>query len=273
MKIKDLTNLALTTLENIEDFKAESEWLVALSLGIKRGEVYSNQEVLKKQETVFKTALKRRLKGEPLAYIFNSASFYGYDFYVNKHTLIPRPETEELVEFALKHINKNSRVLDIGTGSGAIAITIKKESDASVTAVDVSRNALKVAIKNAKNNQANVKFLHSNVFSNLKNNKFDVIISNPPYITKNAYLNLNKTVKDFEPKLALVGGEDGLSFYKKIVDNAHKYLLNNGKIFFEIGFDQGDAVKKLLIEKGYKNVIIKKDLFKNDRIVYAEKGE
>lgn len=273
MKIKDLTNLALKTLENIDGFKAESEWLVALSLGISRSEVYSNRETSKKQQIKFNKELKQRLKGEPLAYIFNSACFYGYDFYVNKHTLIPRPETEELVNEALKHISKESKVLDIGTGSGAIAVTIQKESNAIVSAVDISKKALKVAKRNAKNNKVNVEFIHSNIFSKLKERKFDVIISNPPYITKEAYLGLDKTVKDFEPKLALVGGDDGLVFYKVIIKNAHKFLENNGKIFFEIGYDQGESVKNLLIESGYKNVMVKKDLYKNDRIVYAEKGE
>ena len=137
----------------------------------------------------------------------------------------------------------------------------------------ISKKALKVAKRNAKNNKVNVEFIHSNIFSKLKERKFDVIISNPPYITKEAYLGLDKTVKDFEPKLALVGGDDGLDFYKEIIKNAHKFLENNGKIFFEIGYDQGESVKNLLIESGYKNVMVKKDLYKNDRIVYAEKGE
>lgn len=273
MKVKDLTHLALKTLESIDGFKAESEWLVALSLGISRGEVYSNQEVFKGKQKIFNKALKKRMAGEPLSYIFNSACFYGYDFYVNKHTLIPRPETEELVNEALKHISEDSTVLDIGTGSGAIAVTIQKESNAKVTAVDISNKALKVAKKNAKKNDVKVEFIHSNIFSKLKERMFDVIISNPPYITNEAYLGLDKTVKDFEPKLALVGGDDGLDFYKEIVKNAHKYLKNNGKIFFEIGYDQGEAVKTLLTESGYKNVTLKKDLYKNDRIVYAEKGE
>jgi len=273
MKIKKATNLALKTLEGFTDYKAEAEWLVALSVGIKRSEVYQDLEMNSKQEKVFKSALKRREKGEPLAYIFKSASFYGYDFFVNKNVLIPRPETEELVNFALMSINKNSKVLDIGTGSGAIAITIAKEINAKVTAVDISRKALRVARKNAKLNQINVRFLQSNLFSKLNNEKFDVIISNPPYITNEAYQGLEKTVKEYEPKLALVGGEDGLKFYKKIIEDAHKHLNNDGKVFFEIGYDQADSVKKLLIDNGYKNVQSKKDLYGNDRIVYAEKGE
>ena len=271
MKIKELTNLALEKLKNISDDKADAEWLVALSLGTSRGNVYLNEEVSKNQEKAFFKALKKRVKGEPLAYIFKSANFYGYDFYVNKNVLIPRPETEELVNLALKSIAKDTRVLDIGTGSGVIAITIAKESEAKVTAVDISSKALKVAGKNALSNQANVEFIKSNLFSKLKNRKFDVIISNPPYITEEAYIGLNKTVKDFEPKIALVGGVDGLKFYKKIIENAHKYLSDNGKLFFEIGFDQAEAVKNLLIKNGYRNIKIKKDIFKNDRIVYAEK--
>ena len=273
MKIKNLTKKALDELKDISDYKAEAEWLVALSLDKKRSEVYQDLEANKKQQKVFFKALKRRKKGEPLAYIFKSANFYGYDFIVNKNVLIPRPETEELVNFALMNINKNSKVLDVGTGSGAIAITINKESNAEVTAVDISKKALKVAKQNAKNNQAKVEFVLSNLFSKLKERKFDVIISNPPYITIEAYQRLDKTVKDFEPKLALVGGSDGLKFYKEIIENAHKHLLLNGKIFFEIGYDQAEKVKNLLVEYGYKNIQSKKDLYGNDRIVYAEKGE
>lgn len=273
MKIKELTNLAFDKLKDIDDSKAEAEWLVALSLGTSRSNVYLNDEVKKEKEKIFFKALKKRVKGEPLAYIFKSANFYGYDSFVNKNVLIPRPETEELVNFALKSITSESKVLDIGTGSGVIAITIAKESKAKVTAIDISRKALKVAKKNAKNNQVNVEFICSNLFSKLKERKFDIIISNPPYITKEAYNGLDKTVKDFEPKLALVGGDDGLKFYKEIIKNAHKYLLNNGKIYFEIGYDQAESVKDLLVKNGYKNVQSKKDLYGNDRIVYAEKGE
>ena len=273
MKIKNLTEKAIEELKCFTDYKAEAEWLVALSLNIRRSEVYKEAQVTKEQEKIFIKALKRRRKGEPLAYIFKSSNFYGYDFYVNKNVLIPRPETEELVNFALKSINENMKVLDIGTGSGAIAITIAKESGVEVTAIDISKKALKVAKKNAKNNKVNVKFICSDIFSKLKETKFDIIISNPPYITSEAYNNLEKTVKGFEPKLALVGGNDGLKFYKEIIENAHNYLLDDGKIFFEIGFDQAEAVKNLLIQNGYKNVEIKKDLYKNDRIVYAEKGE
>ncbi len=273
MKIKKLTNRALEELKNIQDYKAEAEWLVALSLKIKRSEVYQEFEVDKKQLKIFNKALKRRKRGEPLAYIFKSANFYGYDFYVNKNVLIPRPETEELVHFALMNIKKETKVLDIGTGSGAIAITIAKETNAKVTAVVISKKAFRVAKKNAKINQINVRFLQSNIFSKLRNEKFNVIISNPPYITKDAYQGLDKTVKDFEPKLALVGGDDGLKFYKEIIENAHKYLEDDGKIYFEIGYDQAEVVKSLLVKNGYKNVQSKKDLYGNDRIVYAEKGE
>ena len=268
MKIKKLTNRALEELKNIQDYKAEAEWLVALSLKIKRSEVYQEFEVDKKQLKIFNKALKRRKRGEPLAYIFKSANFYGYDFYVNKNVLIPRPETEELVELALKSISPNSTILDIGTGSGAIAIAISKEIGAKVTAVDISLKALEVAKENAKINDANVELLSSDLFENLKGRKFDIIISNPPYISQSEYEELMPEVKIYEPKLALVCEEDGLEIYRKIIEKAPEFLNQNGKIFFEIGYLQAEKVCDMLKDK-FKDIKVKKDLQGLDRMVYA----
>lgn len=252
---------------------AEAEWLVALALKKKRSESHSSDELSKRQEKRIEKFLKQRKKHKPLAYVLKSAEFFGFDFFVDKNVLIPRPETEELVELVSKNINKNSQVLDIGTGSGAIAITLQKLTNASVLAVDISRKALSVAKKNAKKLDANVEFLRSNLFENLCEKTFDVIVSNPPYISEDEFKTLDKDVRDFEPKLALVTENDGLAIYEKIINQAPKHLSENGKIFFEVGHMQAEKVKSLL-EKDFENITIKKDLEGKNRIVFAvKKGE
>ena len=268
MNRKQAVNFAKKELGNFENPQLEAEWLVALTLGIKRGEVHSDKELSSKEERQLKRNLSKRKKSVPLEYIIGNAEFFGYTFKVNKNVLIPRPETEELVECVLKSVEKSSKVLDIGTGSGAIAISISKQTETSVVAVDVSRRALKIAKDNAKLNNADVRFIKSDLFSKLKDAKFDVIVSNPPYIGEAEYMGLDSSVKDFEPRLALVGGEDGLDFYRRIISEAKNHLNANGKIFFEIGYKQGEAVSNLLKED-FKDIVIKKDLEGNDRIVYA----
>lgn len=270
MKVKEITINAIKALERIGLEKSEGEWLVALVLGIKRSEVYGEKQATEGEVKKVNRALKERLKGKPLAYIVKNQEFYGRTFTVNRHVLVPRPETEELVVFAKKYVNENSRVLDIGTGSGAIAITINKETGAFVTAVDISRRALKIAQKNAKNNHANIEFIKSNLFSALKNRKFDLIISNPPYISKLEYKNLDKSVKNFEPKLALYGGIDGLSFYREIAKLAPKYLNESGYLLLEIGYMQAKSVIDILKEN-FEEIELKKDLEGNDRMIKAKK--
>ncbi len=268
MRVFEAVKMCEERLSGLENPTLEAEWLVALTLKVKRSEVYSHSEVGKRSEKRLLKNLERRACGEPLAYIVNSANFYGYDLFVNKSVLIPRPETEELVLTAKDFITMESSVLDIGTGSGAIAIAIKKQTNANVFAVDISKRAIKIAEKNAKNNHADIKFAVSDLFSGVKGHKFDVIIANPPYICPKDYEKLDKTVKDFEPKLALVGGKDGLELYRKIISQAPKFLKESGRIFFEIGYDQAQSVKNLL-EKDFEEIVIKKDLEGNDRIVYA----
>ena len=249
---------------------AEAEWLVALSLKIRRSEVYSlgENELTSQEQKKIEANLAKRKQHMPLAYIVGDAEFYGIKIVVNENVLIPRPETEEVVEFALKHINKTSKVLDIGTGSGAIAVAIAKKTNAQVTAVDISEKALDIARKNAKKNGVNVEFLQSDVFSSLETRKFDVIISNPPYIRESEYQTLMPEVKDFEPKLALVAEDDGLKIYKQIINDAPKHLEKNGVIVFEIGYSQGKQIQNLL-EKDFKEIKILKDLQGNDRIAFA----
>lgn len=252
---------------------AEAEWLVALAIGEKRTSSHSSRELEKHEEDRILEFLKQRKTHKPLAYISGNSDFYGFLLKVNENVLVPRPETEELVSLVLKNIMGIEKVLDIGTGSGAIAIAISKLSDADVTAVDVSKEALSVAKENAKNLDANVKFVLSDLFENLSGCVFDKIVSNPPYISEKEFQMLERDVKDFEPKLALVAENNGLKVYEEIIKQAKNHLSNNGEIYFEIGFSQAESVKKLL-EKDFENIKIYKDLEGKDRIVFAKrKGE
>lgn len=250
--------------------KAEAEWIVSLTLGIKRDEVYTDNLVKPKKVEEIEKLVNERLTGIPLWYCVGTADFYGYEIKVDERVLIPRPETEILVENVIKTINgdKNKTVLDLCTGSGAIAIAVNKESGAIVTASDVSEDALALAKENAKTNGANVEFVCSDVFEDLKGRLFDIIVSNPPYIKSEEISTLQSEVKNFEPRIALDGGEDGLDFYRVIAKKAKKFLNDGGTLLLECGENQAQDVTKLL--KSYKNVQIIKDLEGIDRIVKAE---
>jgi release factor-specific protein-(glutamine-N5) methyltransferase len=250
---------------------AEVEWLIAECLEKNRNDIKLLTHIGKEDYRKIKNALTKREKRMPLSKIFNHANFYGYDFYVDKNVLSPRPETEEVVEEAIKLIktNDSDKVLDLMTGSGAIAITIANQTNANVFASDISEQALLIAKKNAKNNKAKIKFIESDIFKNIKKEKFDLIISNPPYISSKDILTLDDEVKKYDPLISLDGGEDGLYFYREIAENAPKYLKTKGILVLEIGEDQGKSVKKLL-QKNFENIRIKKDYNKNDRIVIAK---
>jgi release factor glutamine methyltransferase len=193
--------------------------------------------------------------------------FYGYTLKVDERVLIPRPETEILVENALKNINKESRVLDLCTGSGAIAIAVAKESGAKVVAVDISQDAIALASENAKLNGVDVEFIQSNMFENISEQKFDVIISNPPYIKTQDILSLQREVKDFEPNIALDGGQDGYDFYRIICEQAKNHLSLGGVLLLECGLGQAQCVKNMLND--FTSVEIIKDYENIDRIVKA----
>lgn len=219
---------------------------------------------------IYKSYLNRRLKHEPVKYIINKCEFMGLDFYVDKNVLIPRPETELLVEIAYNYIKKNNyiKILEIGTGSGCISISLKHlDNTLSVTAIDISKNALDIAIKNAKTHNQNINFILSDVYTNLNIKDFDVIISNPPYIKTDVINSLESDVKDFEPTIALDGMADGLYFYKAILKN--HVLSQGGMIFFEIGYDQNIYIKNLLHEYNFKNIEILKDYSGCYRIALA----
>ncbi len=250
--------------------KSDAEWLIATVLGKNRAEMKLVPFVTDKQYEDIMKATERRAKGESVDNIFGFTEFYGLRFDVNKKVLTPRMETELLVEQVLKAEKtfKKCTILDLGTGSGAIAVAVAKNCDAKVTAVDVSKMALAVAEQNAKKNGVDVEFLHSNLFQDLKRKrKFDIIVSNPPYIPTSEISKLDKNVRECDPALALDGGEDGLDFYREIISKAEKRLNSNGLIFFEVGKGQAGDVRKLLKEYGFEEIKTTKDYNKIERIV------
>lgn len=232
-------------------------------------------EYLKKYihpEDNLEEAIERLKKGEPVQYIIGDVDFYGNIIKVNKNVLIPRRETEELVEKTLEKIKKifpekNINIIDIGTGSGCIPITMKKFlPNSNISAVDISQEALKVAVDNSKINNTNINFIHSNLFENVSG-KYHCIISNPPYIKENE--EIMDIVKNNEPHLALYAPNDGLYFYQEIIKEASKYLEEKFIIAFEIGETQGQEI--INIAKKYfpnSNIILEKDLQHLDRFVF-----
>ena len=211
--------------------------------------------------------VEKRLGHMPIQYILNKAYFCGLPLYVNENVLIPRFDTEVLVEEVLKisKKDKSKRILDICTGSGAIAIALKKLGGFErVDALDISDKALEVAKRNANELDLNINFLKSDMFSSLTcENKYDIIVSNPPYIQSDVVDTLESEVKDFEPRLALDGDADGMKFYKIIAENYEDYLVDNGVLALEIGYDEANDIRALF--EG-KNVVIKKDLANLDRV-------
>ena len=255
-------------IEEIADF----DWICCEVTGKRRSELAFIKEFSTDELAQIEIAVKKRLMHIPLGYIFSKTNFFGLDFIVTNDVLIPRLDTEILVEKVIDEINSRKgfvSVLDIGTGSGAIAVTIAKETDAKVFAVDVSEKALKIANQNAQLNKVNVEFIKSNLFDKISDLKVDIIVSNPPYIETAEIDRLMPEVRDNEPILALDGGESGLEFYEKIIDNSINHLNKNGKLFFEIGYNQGESVSNLMKEK-FKNVCVIKDYLGCDRIVVGE---
>lgn len=235
-----------------------------------------NFKIEKEILSILNTALDRLKKEEPIQYIIGKTEFYGFPFLVDKHTLIPRPETEELVEWVIKEIidcNGNSlHILDIGTGTGCIPISIAKHlSKANISAIDVSEKALKIAQKNAESNNVSINFIELDILNTIDlPQKYDVIISNPPYVRELEKVEIKNNVLQNEPHLALfVEDENPLVFYNKIADLAKKYLSENGMLFFEINQYLGDETVQLLQEKGFTTVELRKDLFQNDRMIKA----
>lgn len=283
MKIKDMLYNGFIKLnnENISEPMLKARLLLAYVLNAKKEYliIHEEDEISENKVNEYKQYINRIITGEPIQYITNHQEFMKLDFYVDKNVLIPRADTETLVEEVISKCINNEKeeikVLDMCTGSGIIGISIAKYiKNTSVTCIDISDEALEIAKKNATINEiSNIKFIKSNMFEKLSNTseQFDIIVSNPPYIKTGIISLLDKEVQK-EPKTALDGGEDGLNFYKIISENAYKYLKNDGYLAIEIGYDQKEEVVSLLKNtKKYNEICNKKDLCGNDRVVVARR--
>lgn len=226
------------------------------------------KEISDDTATRIRSGAKRILSGEPLQYVVGMTEFMSLKFHVREGILVPRADTETLVEKAIQIIGeKPVSVLDIGTGSGCVAISIAHYcKNSNVTSVDISETALEIAKGNGKLNRADVEFTKCDIMTEMPEGTFDIIVSNPPYIPSKVIDGLDKNVKDFEPRLALDGGCDGLDFYRRITHIAPKLLNTGGALLYEVGHDQAEAVKGLM-EKDFKNIEITKDLCNINRVV------
>ena len=265
----------------IEEASIDAWLLLEFVTGISRAKYLCdpNMEISEKDVLRYCELMERRAKHIPLQHLTGEQEFMGYTFKVNEHVLIPRQDTEVLVEEAMKFLRPGKSVLDMCTGSGCILLSLLKMGaekfymrNVKGTAVDISEEALKVASLNAKKLGVEVEFIQSDLFENIDVNvtgKFDILVSNPPYIRTSVIEGLQEEVRLHDPFIALDGKEDGLYFYRKIVESSKDYLNNKAMILFEIGHDQGEDVSNLLKEAGFSNVWVKKDLAGLDRVVIA----
>ena len=260
----------------------EARLLLSFVLGCSKEELIKFKEVQDRVAIEYKMVIARRCSGIPYAYIVGHKEFMRLDFKVNENVLIPRDDTEVLTEKVIelaKKIQKTAlneiRIMDMCTGSGCIAIALAKNlKNAKILAIDKSKEALEVAKKNARLNDVEIEFIESDLFKKIEERffdneekRFDIIVSNPPYIESSVIPKLQREVKDNEPLMALDGGEDGLSFYRRISVEAKKYLKKNGILAYEIGYDQANSVIEILKENGYQKIEVEKDYSGNDRVV------
>jgi len=279
MNIENTLNEGINILQKNKISNPQLDSEILLSNSIKRDKkhiILNPKEPLNSEQSEkFRNLIDRRKKGEPIAYLINKKEFWKDEFFVNKDVLIPRPDTELIIEQVLKIYSKNAQlqVLDIGTGSGCILLSILKERfNFYGTGIDISKKSINVSKFNAKqlNLTNRVKFFHSSV-DNFKIGKYDLVVSNPPYIELLSLKYLEKDVVNFEPKLALNGGLDGFSKIRKVINKAGTLIKKNGKFILEIGFKQKNKVKKILNEEGfYINKSIK-DYGNNDRCIISTK--
>ena len=257
----------------VQSYEFDARQLLFFAFSIDANQYLLNQsmplsrEEEKKVNSYFE-AIQKRSEKIPLQYITGEQNFCGLDFYVNENVLIPRLDTEVLVEKILECEEPGQSVMDMCTGSGCIAITLQKLGGFQVMAVDISEEALTLARKNAQRNQAQVTFFQSNMFDQLSNtSKVDVIVSNPPYIESKVVDELDDEVKKYEPRLALDGLEDGLHFYRILAREGKRFLNEGGRLYAEIGFDQAEAVKEIFGAQGFLDIQVYKDLAGLDRVV------
>ncbi len=281
MTIKELLNQGTIMLKNEDIDGPKNKARAILQYTLKKSKeytiIYDTKEVTQKQRDEYVKNIKRLISGEPLQYITGIQEFMKINFVVTKDVLIPQPDTEILVEEAIKIANRidNPLILDLCTGSGAIAVSLAKNiPNARIVATDISKKALEIAKQNAKLNGVlnNIDFIESNLFDKIKNIKFDIIVSNPPYIETDEIKKLPKDVRQ-EPTIALDGGKDGLDFYRKIFAKGNEYLNRQGYLCVEIGYNQKEAVRKIIEKKErYVQTYCIKDLCQNDRVIVTQIG-
>ena len=279
MTIKEVLKKGAIDLKvnNISESKLKSRLLMQFILNKPRQYllVHDDESLTLRQEVDYFKGIKKMIKGVPLQHITHMQEFMKMNFYVNEDVLIPRPDTEVLVEEVIKIAKKINakKILDLCTGSGAIAVSLAKYiQNSEITAVDISREALKVAKLNAKNNEVEnqITFVESNLFEKIPKQKYDMIVSNPPYIRKDVIKTLDKEVQE-EPEIALDGGYDGLDFYRKIIHLSEEYLKFRGYLCLEIGYDQKiDVIELIEKEEKYVDTYGKKDLYGNDRVIITK---
>ena len=257
---------------NIEEFETDAWLLLEGATQCTRTELFlrGNEPLTKEQELLYKEYLTKRSRRVPVQQILGVQCFCGLDFMVTPDVLCPRMDTEVLIEEALKRIKPGSSILDMCTGSGCIILTLLHFiKDCSGTAVDLSEKALNIAKKNAEKLEKECTFIHSDLFEHIEG-RYDVIISNPPYIATKEIEALEPEVREHEPMMALDGKEDGLYFYRKIVSASVDYLNPEGWLMFEIGYDQGEALREMMKSAGYSQIQVIKDLAGLDRVVIGK---
>ena len=264
----------------------ESQTILMHVLNISKMKLISDslRELTQKEVNNIEELINRRLNYEPISYIINKKEFYGFNFYVDNNVLIPRPETEELIDLVLDYLvldymkdKNNISICDIGGGSGNIAITLKKlfleqNKNIDITAIEISEGAFQVMKKNALNilgDEKLINIVNTDALTFISENKYDVIVSNAPYVPLRDKDSLQKDL-EFEPQNALYSGYDGLDFYKAFLSLIKKYLKDNGAFFFEIGYDQGEALINICNSLNIKNVLVKKDLNGKDRFLVCD---
>lgn len=255
----------------IDDADLDAWYLLEFVTGISRTMYYVKMQdgISTEQEAAYGTFIERRAAHVPLQHITGAQEFMGLEFCVNEHVLVPRQDTEVLVESVLEVLAPDMKVLDMCTGSGCILVSLLHCGDKICgVGVDISEEALKVARTNCEKIGVVAELIQSDLFENVSG-RFDVIVSNPPYIRTAVIEELKEEVKFHDPFIALDGKEDGLYFYRRIVEESVQYLTEGGKLYFEIGHDQGDDVKKLMQQAGFTGVTVKKDLAGLDRVVFG----
>jgi release factor glutamine methyltransferase len=269
-----ITGSGILDKAGIMDAALDARLLLEYVTGMDRNGLllHGTQEVPADKEGEYLELIEKRAAHVPLQHLTGHQEFMGLDFAVNEHVLVPRQDTECLVEEAMLYVEDGMKVLDVCTGSGCIIISLARyKNGLEAVGCDISEEALKVAKANAVSNETDVEFLSGDLYEAV-DDKFDVIVSNPPYIRRAVIEDLMEEVRDHEPRIALDGGEDGLDFYRRLLDGADDHLLPGGVILFEIGYDQGEEVKSLMEERGFKDVAVVKDLAGNDRVVRGRRS-